>query len=139
MFLLEPELGSKTKEQGNIGNTHQCQCSDFQPMATYKESLCCQETKKFSRELFEEQKSIRKSSGFQIACLKKPILHASLSAVNHLRGDSMENLDIVHIDLQDTSNILFWCIIIFRKVFANSFHHASYRNTKRLRNMKSAI
>ena len=108
-------------------------------MATYKESLCCQETKKFSRELFEEQKSIRKSSGFQIACLKKPILHASLSAVNHLRGDSMENLDIVHIDLQDTSNILFWCIIIFRKVFANSFHHASYRNTKRLRNMKSAI
>ena len=99
-------------------------------MATYKESLCCQETNKFSEEPFEEQKSITKSSGFQVVCLKKPILHASLSAVNHLRGDSLENLDIVHVDLHDTSNILFGCIIIFRKVFAKSFHHASYINMK---------
>ena len=28
-----------------------------------------------------------------MVCLEKPVLHASLSALNHLRGDSMENLD----------------------------------------------
>ena len=33
---------------------------------------------------------------------------------------------IIHTDLQDTSNILFGCIIIFGKVFTKSFHHASY-------------
>ena len=33
---------------------------------------------------------------------------------------------IVHIDLQDASNILFGYIIILGKVFAKSFHHAPY-------------
>ena len=28
-----------------------------------------------------------------MVCLEKPVLHASLSALNHLRGDSMENLN----------------------------------------------
>ena len=37
-----------------------------------------------------------------------------------------KNWAIVHIDLQDTSDILFGCIIILGKVFANSFHHALY-------------
>ena len=33
---------------------------------------------------------------------------------------------IVHKDLQDTSSILFGCVIILGKVFAKSFHHAQY-------------
>ena len=50
--------------------------------ATYMESLCCQDTNKVSEELSEGQK-----------CITKPVLHASLSALNYLRGDCMENLD----------------------------------------------
>ena len=34
-----------------------------------------------------------KSSGFRMVCLEKPVLNTSLSALNHLRGDSMEKLD----------------------------------------------
>ena len=34
-----------------------------------------------------------KSSRFRMVCLEKPVLNASLSALNHLRGYSMENLD----------------------------------------------
>ena len=46
-----------------------------------------------SAELSEGQKCITKPSRFKIVCMKKSVLHASLSALNHLRGDSMENLD----------------------------------------------
>ena len=38
-------------------------------------------------------KCITKSSGFGTVCLEKPVLHASLSALNHLCGDSMEYLE----------------------------------------------
>ena len=33
---------------------------------------------------------------------------------------------MVYIDLQDTINLLFWCMIILRKMFAKSFNHAQY-------------
>ena len=62
-------------------------------MTTYTGSLCCQDTNEVPEELFEGQKCITKSSGFRMVCLEKTVLHASLSALNHLRGDSMENLD----------------------------------------------
>ena len=62
-------------------------------MATYRESLCCQDTNEVSEELCEGQKCITKPSRFKIVCMEKPVLHASLSALNYLRGDSMENLD----------------------------------------------
>ena len=62
-------------------------------MATYKESLCCQDTNEVSEELGEGQKCITKPSRFKIVCMEKPVLNASLSALNYLRGDSMENLD----------------------------------------------
>ena len=62
-------------------------------MATYTESLCCQDTNEVSEELSEGQKCITKPSRFKIGCMEKPVLHASLSAHNYLPGDSMENLD----------------------------------------------
>ena len=62
-------------------------------MATYTDNLCCQYTNEVPEELFEKQKCITKSSGFQMDCLKKPVLHASLSALNHLRGGCMKNHD----------------------------------------------
>ena len=34
---------------------------------------------------------------------------------------------IVYIDLLDRSNMLFGCIIILGKMFAKSFHHATYK------------
>ena len=95
-------------------------------MATYTESLCCQNANEVSEGLSEREKCFTKPSTFKIVCMEKPVLHASLSALNYLRGDSMENRDN-SIDLQDTSNILFGCIIILGKVFAKSFHHAPYR------------
>ena len=62
-------------------------------MATYTESFSCQDTNEVSEELSEVQKCITKPSRFKIVCMEKPVLHASLSALNYLRGDSMENLD----------------------------------------------
>ena len=62
-------------------------------MATYTESLCCQDTNEVSEGLSEGQKCITKSSRFKTVCMEKPVLHASLSALNYLLGDSMENLD----------------------------------------------
>ena len=62
-------------------------------MATYMESLCFQDTNEVSEELNEGQKCITKPSRFKVFCMEKPVLHASLSGLNYLRGDSMENLD----------------------------------------------
>ena len=62
-------------------------------MATYTESLCCQDTNEVSEELSEGRKCITKPSRFKIVCMEKPVLHASLSALNYLGGDTMENLD----------------------------------------------
>ena len=62
-------------------------------MATYTERLCCQDINEGSEELSEGQKCITKSSRFKIVAMEKPVLYASLSALNYLRGDSMENLD----------------------------------------------
>ena len=126
MFSSESELESEAEEQGRIGNTDWCQCGECKPMATYKESLCRQNTNEVPEKLFEGQECIKKSSGFRMVCLEKPVLHASLSALNHVRGDFMKIWTTVHIDLQDTSNILFGCIIIMGKVFAKSFHYAPY-------------
>ena len=93
MFSLESELESEAEEQGGIGNTDWCQCGECKPMATYTESLCFQDTNEVPEELFEGQKCIKISSGFRMVCLEKPVLHASLSALNHVRGDFMENLN----------------------------------------------
>ena len=57
------------------------------------ESLFCQDTNEVPEELFEGQKYITKSSWFPMVCLGKPVLHASLSALDHLRGNSTENMD----------------------------------------------
>ena len=62
-------------------------------MATYTDNLCCQYTNEVPEELFEKQKCITKSSGFQMGYLKKPVLYASLSALNHLRGGCVKNQD----------------------------------------------
>ena len=62
-------------------------------MATYTESLCCQGTNEVSEELSEGQKCITKPGRFKIVCMEKPVLHASLSVLNYLRGDSMEILE----------------------------------------------
>ena len=62
-------------------------------IATCTESLCCQDTNEVSEELSEGQKCITKPSRFKIVCMEKPVLHASLLALNYVRGDSMENLD----------------------------------------------
>ena len=93
MFSSESELESEAEEQGRIGNTDWCQCGECKPMATYKESLCRQNTNEVPEKLFEGQECIKKSSGFRMVCLEKPVLHAPLSALNHVRGDFMENLD----------------------------------------------
>lgn len=93
MFLLESELESQTEKQGRIGNPDWCQCSECKPMATYTESLCSQGANGVPEEVFEVQKCITKSSAFWMFCLKKPVFYASLSALNHLRGDFMENLN----------------------------------------------
>ena len=61
-------------------------------MATYTESLSCQDTNEVSEVLCEGQKCITTPSGFKMVCSEKPVLHASLWALNHLHGDSMENL-----------------------------------------------
>ena len=62
-------------------------------MATYTDNLCCQDTNEVPEELFKGKKCIAKSSGFQMVCLENPVLHASLSALNHLRGGSIKNQD----------------------------------------------
>ena len=62
-------------------------------MTTSKESLCCQDTNEVPEKLFEGQKCITKSSWFRMVCLEKPVLHPPLSALNHLCGDYMENLN----------------------------------------------
>ena len=62
-------------------------------MTMYTEILCCQDTNEVPEKLCEGQKCFVKSSRFKMVCLEKPVLHASLSALNHLRGDSMENLN----------------------------------------------
>ena len=56
-------------------------------MATYTEGLCCQDTNEVSAELSEGQKYITKPSRLKIVCMEKPVLHASLSALNDLRCD----------------------------------------------------
>ena len=93
MSSSESELVSETEEQGRIGNTDWCQCGECKPMATYTEGLCCQDTNKVPEELLEGQKCITKLSGFQMVCLEKPVLHALLSALNHLPDNSMEKLN----------------------------------------------
>ena len=40
-----------------------------------------------------ENKCITDSNGFQMVCLAKPVLKTALSALNRLRGDSMDNID----------------------------------------------
>ena len=77
-------------------------------MATYMESLCCQNTNKVPEELFEVQKYITKSSQFRMVFLEKPVLHASLSALNHLHIDSMENLDNSSYRLEGYKQCTFW-------------------------------
>ena len=44
---------SDEEEQRRIGNINWCQCGRCQPMFTYTESLCCQETNEVPEELFE--------------------------------------------------------------------------------------
>ena len=61
-----------------------------------------------------------------MVCLEKPELHASLSALNHLHGKSMENLDNNSYRFAGYKQYTLGCIIIFGKVFTKSFHHASY-------------
>ena len=92
-FLMESELENEAEGQGRIGNRDWCQCDECKPVATYTESLCSQDANEVLEELFEGQKSTTKSSGFRMVCPEKPVLHASLSALNHLHGYSIENLD----------------------------------------------
>ena len=59
----------------------------------YGQLVFCQDTNEVPEELFKGKKCIAKSSGYQMVCLENPVLHASLSALNHLRGGSMKNQD----------------------------------------------
>ena len=77
-------------------------------MATYTESLCCQDTNEVSEELCEEQRCITKPNRFQMVCMEKPVLHASLSALDYLRGDSMENLDNSSYRFAGYKQYIFW-------------------------------
>ena len=77
-------------------------------MTTYTESLCCQDTNKVPEELFEGKKCITKSSGLRMVCLEKLVLHASLSALNHLPGDSMENRDNGSYSFAGYKQYTFW-------------------------------
>ena len=116
MFLSESELQSKTEEQERIGNTDWYQYGECNPIATYTESLCCQDTNEVPEELFERQKCITKSSGFRIVYLEKAVLNASLSALNHLRGDSVENLDNSSYGFAGYKQYSFWVHNYLRKV-----------------------
>ena len=77
-------------------------------MATYTECLCCQDTNEGSEELSEGQKCITKPSTFKIVCMEKTVLHASLSALNYLRGDSMENLENSSYKFAGCKQYTFW-------------------------------
>ena len=90
IFSSESELESEAEEKGRIGDTDWCQCGECKPVTNYTKSLYCQDTNEVPEELCEGQKCITKSSAFRMLCLEKPVLHALLSALNHLRGDSME-------------------------------------------------
>ena len=68
-------------------------------MATYTESLCCQDTNEVSEELSEGQKCITKPSRFKIV---------SLLALNYLGGDSMENLDNSSYRFAGCKQYTFW-------------------------------
>ena len=108
MFLSELDLKSETQKHGRIGNTDWCQCGECKPMATYMESLCCQNTNEVPEELFEGQKYITKSSRFRMVFLEKPVLHASLLALNHLHIDSMENLGNSSYRFEGYKQYTFW-------------------------------
>ena len=43
-----------------------------------------------------------------MVCLGKPVLHASLSAPNHLRGNSMENMDNSSYRFAGCKQYTFW-------------------------------
>ena len=74
MFSLESELKSEAEEQGRILKTDWCQSGEYKPVATYTESFCCQDTNKVPEELFEGQKCILKSCGFQMLSLEKQVM-----------------------------------------------------------------
>ena len=85
-------------------------------MATYMESLCCQDTNVVSEELGEGQKCITKPSRFKIVCMEKPVLNVHYQPLIIYVVILWKIWTIVHIDLQDTSNILLGCISIWGKV-----------------------
>ena len=68
----------------------------------------CQDTIEVSEELSEGQRYLTKPSRFKIVCMEKPVLHASLSALNYLRGDSMENLDNSSYRFAGYNQYTFW-------------------------------
>ena len=65
-----------------------------------------------------------------MVCLEKPVLHVSLSALNYLRSDSMENLDNSSYRFVGYKQCTFWVHNILRKVLTKSFHHALYGKNK---------
>ena len=77
--------------------------------------MCCQDANEVPEELLEGQKCITKSSGLRMVCLENPVLHTSLSALNHLHGDSMENLDNNSYRFAEYERYTFWVDIYLRK------------------------
>ena len=76
-------------ENWRIGNTDWCICEKCQPMESEAESLCCLDTDEVPDDYFEGQKCVTSSEGFNTVCLSKIVLKTALSALNDLRGDSI--------------------------------------------------
>ena len=55
--------------------------------------MCCLDTDELPDDFFEGQKFVTSSEGFSTVCLSKIALKTALSALNNLRGDSINYVD----------------------------------------------
>ena len=111
MFLSESEVEGEVEEQGRVGNAYWCQCGECKHMAVWLliQKACVVRTlMKFLQKFSAGQKCITKPSRFKIVCMEKPVLYASLSALNYLRGDSMETLDYSSYKFAGYKQYTFW-------------------------------
>ena len=71
--------------------TEWCLCRKCQPIESETESSCFLDTNEVPDDYFEEKKCITSSEGFNTVCLSKIVLKTALSAINDLRGDSLND------------------------------------------------
>ena len=104
----EKHKNTSSGEKLRKGNTNWCLCGKCKAMDTEAESFCCRDTNEVPDDYFEGHMCVTESCGFQMVCLSKPVLKTALSALNHYRGDSLENIDKRYFRFAGYKQYIFW-------------------------------